>query len=330
MNDKEQRRKKRFLIIALFLMVWILIPLCVVATYTWISISKTPKVSDMEMSINSGTGLQIAWSADAPEEEWGQQLDFTDAVTNDPILLPVTWSEQDGRFYAARFGTDGRMIDVGVALSDEKDANGRDGYYVKFTVFGRSDEDVRVQLKDGAVTTDGNGLIGSYLIGTPVWNADDTRHEDAGRGAQFATRVGLRITNVNADGTTNGPSTFYVYEPNADRHNGNVDGVVDTPSVNGTPYLTARERLIRQTAFAWSESTPVQHGTLDWHAGSFEEDVTLFSLDAEELVKIDVYIWLEGNDVDCVNAFGSSEAQITANLQFDALPKGSSGLVPIP
>ncbi|MBQ6829819.1 MAG: hypothetical protein IJO59_01695 [Clostridia bacterium] len=330
MHDKEQKRKKRFLIIALFLMVWILLPLCVVATYTWLSISKTPKVSDMEMTINSGTGLELAWSVNAPEEEWGQQLNFTDAVTNDPILLPVTRSQQDDCFYAARFGADGRIIDVGTALSDDKDANGRDGYYVKFTLYARTDENVRVQLKDGSVTADGNGLGGTYVIGTPVWDAEETRHADAGRGAQYATRVGLRVTPLDTDGAPRGASEFYVYEPNADRHNGAQTGFVDTPSVSGAPHLTARERLIRQTAFTWRESTPVEHDVLAWEAGAFEDEATLFTLDAQEKVQLDVYVWLEGNDADCVNAFGSEAALLTANLQFEALPKGSSGLVPIP
>lgn len=328
MHHKDQKRKKRFLIVALFLMVWILLPLFVVATYTWIAISKTPKVSDMEMTINSGKGLQLAWEADAPDEAWGQQLIFTDAVTNDPILLPVTWSDRDGHFLAVRFGSDGRMTNSGIALSDERDANGQDGYYVKFTVFGRTDEDVRVKLTEGGVTADGNGLSGTYLIGTPVWNAEKLQHEDAGRGAQYAVRMGFRVTKRTADGLPSDDSRFYIYEPNADRGEGDRNGMVDTPSIDGTPQLAARERLIRQTSFSWQESVPVEHGLLRWQAGTFEEDVTLFELSEDEIVQIDVYVWLEGKDRDCVNAV--SGALLTANLQFTAVPKGGSGLVPIP
>ncbi len=328
MHPKEQKRKKRFLIVALFLMVWVLLPLFVVATYTWLSLTKTPKVSDMEMTINSGAGLQLAWTADAPDEAWGQQLDFTDTVTNDPILLPVTWSEQDGCFLTARFGADGRMMDTGIALSDERDANGRDGYYVKFTVFGRTDQNVRVSLTEGAATADGGGLTGTYLIGTPVWNAEKLRHEDGGRGAQYATRMGFRITKRRVDGLPSSMPRFYIYEPNADRGVGDNSGFADTPSVDGTPHLTARERLIRQTAFSWGESTPVEHGVLRWQTGTFEGDATLFELANDEIVQIDVYIWLEGKDRDCVNAV--SGALLSANLQFTAVPDGGSGLVPIP
>ena len=53
----------------------------------------------------------------------------------------------------------------------------------------------------------------------------------------------------------------------------------------------------------------------------------LFHLDAEEMVRIDLYVWLEGQDVDCINEI--HKAQILANIQFSASGEGQSGLVPI-
>ena len=327
-QHREQKKKKMFLIIALLLMVLILIPLCTVATYTWLTISRTPKISDMEMTINSSPALQLAWSLDATEEEWSQRLDFIDAVDSDAILTPVTRSDRDDCFYAARIGTDGRMIDAGIALSDEKDANGRDGHYVHFTVYGRTGQDVRVTLAPSAPTVDGTGLTGTYLVGTPLWQAEEIRHTDGGCGAQDATRVGLRVTRIAADGQEEAP-TFYVYEPNAASPMSEASGYVPTPSVDGEENLVPAERLIRQSTFTWREQYPVRRDVVDWSVGEFLEDVTLFELTPEEKVKIDVYIWLEGKDVDCVNALGSG-AMISANLQFAADTGSGSGLVPIP
>ena len=324
----EQKKKKKFLVIALLLMVLILIPLCVVVTYTWLTISRTPKISDMEMTINSSPALQLAWSPDAAEEEWSQRLEFTDAVDPDAILIPVTRSDRDDCFYAARMGTDGRMIDAGIALSDEKDANGRDGHYVHFTVYGRTGQDVRVTLAPSAATVDGTGLTGTYLVGTPLWQAEEIRHIDGGYGAQDATRVGLRVTRLAADGSEEEP-TFYIYEPNAESHVSDASRYVPTPSIDGEENLVPAERLIRQSAFTWREQYPVERDVVDWSVGEFLEDVTLFELAPEEKVKIDVYIWLEGKDVDCVNALGSG-ALISGNIQFLADTDNGSGLVPIP
>ncbi len=326
-DRQDTRRKRRFLVIALILVLLVLLPLSTVATYTWLAISKTPKVSDMEMTINSNPGLQLAWAADAAEEAWGQQLLFTDAVPQDTLLTPVTYSAAEDCFFTARFGADGRMIDVGDKLNDEMDANGRDGHYVKFTVYGRTGQNVEVSLSP-AVALQGGGSAGTYLIGEPLWQEDTLTHKDGGAGAQYATRIGLRITKQSADGTADAP-TFFVYEPNADGHIGGSLGMVDTPSVDGTETLVPPEQLIRQSTSTWEEAYPVQRDLVVYTPGTFTEEVTLFTLDPTQRVQIEVYLWLEGKDVDCVNALGVN-ARIFANLQFSAQAEGGSGLVPIP
>jgi hypothetical protein len=44
-------------------------------------------------------------------------------------------------------------------------------------------------------------------------------------------------------------------------------------------------------------------------------------------VQISLYIWLEGQDVDCTNAL--EETRILANIQFDAVGESGTGLVPV-
>ena len=327
-DRQDTRRKRRFLVIALILLLLVPLPLSTVATYTWLAISKTPKVSDMEMTINSNPGLQLAWSADAAEEDWGQQLLFTDAVPQDTLLTPVTYSAAEDCFFTARFGADGRMIDVGDKLNDEMDANGRDGHYVKFTVYGRTEQNVEVSLSPAVTLQGGSGNAGTFLMGTPVWQQETLSHTDGGYGAQYATRVGMRITKQLQDGSTQTP-TFFVYEPNADRHIEGEQGVVDTPSVDGDTTLVPTAQLIRQTTTTWQEANPVERDVVLRTPGTFLEEPLLFTLDPTQRVKIEVYIWLEGKDVDCVNALGVN-ARIFANLQFSAQAEGGSGLVPIP
>ena len=45
-------------------------------------------------------------------------------------------------------------------------------------------------------------------------------------------------------------------------------------------------------------------------------------------MKIDLYIWLEGQDIDCLNAI--QRAQLEANIQFTGDTESQSGLTPIP
>ena len=97
--------------------------LLTVASYTWFSLSRTPRVSDMNMYINSQTGMEI--SADPLAEEWELQLDFRELVDVTTTLRPITWSDKEQQFYAAVYGIDGRLTDFASwqPLTDEKNAH---------------------------------------------------------------------------------------------------------------------------------------------------------------------------------------------------------------
>lgn len=327
-NEHLNRYKHRNLTLWLLMILLILLPLCAVVTYTWFAISRTPKVSDMEMTINCNAGFQLAWSPDAAEEAWGPHLAFVDAVPDKTLLTPVTWSEANGCFYTTNFGADGRVKDIGVRLSDERDTNDRDGHYIKFTLYGRTGEHVDVSLAPAAEEKNGTACTGTYLLGPPLWDAEQILHVDEGGGAQYAIRVGLRITTLDAATRHEKGSTFFIYEPNGDRHVNGTDGYIPTPSMDGTDSLVPQERLLLQTASSWAESNPVQRDVVQYALGEFETETALFELTADELVRMDVYIWLEGMDADCVNAIGQL-GRIFANLQFLAEPHDHSGIVPI-
>ena len=74
----------------MFYVLVILMSLLTVASYTWFSLSRTPRVSNMYMFINSVSGLEI--SEDPLAEEWQLQLDFREMVDVTPLLRPITWS----------------------------------------------------------------------------------------------------------------------------------------------------------------------------------------------------------------------------------------------
>lgn len=326
----EQRQKKRT---AMYLYVlFALLVLLVTATYTWFSLSQTPRVSSMEMYVSSSVGIQLAENYDAEEEEWGIVLDFQNLIGEETILQPASWSAKQNCFVTAFYGTDGRTIpNKYTLLTDEQNANRSDehAYYVKGTFYARSDMDVDVSLGEAVEVNEGQNTAGTYIIGTPVWNDQSILHEDGGMGAETAIRMGIRITPVDElTGREIDSSDFYIYEPNYDVHiDENIEGDVETLSVDGGVYEDTAY-MIYQTASAWTEAYPVQRDVTIKSLGEFTSDTYLFSLRAGEMVKIDLYLWLEGQDVDCTNLI--DEAQILANVQFDAEYGGQSGLVDIP
>ena len=52
----------------------------------------------------------------------------------------------------------------------------------------------------------------------------------------------------------------------------------------------------------------------------------MFTIYENEVVMIRLYLWLEGQDVDCINAI--SDAKITASIQFLAVSDEESGMQP--
>jgi hypothetical protein len=124
------------------------------------------------------------------------------------------------------------------------------------------------------------------------------------------------------------PSEFFIYEPNTDSHiEEESTGYINTPSIDGTDHLVDSDYLIRQTASTWTEAYPVQRDVVIKDLGEFIDNPTLFTIGTNEMVKIDLYIWLEGQDVDCTNEI--QKAQILANIQFVGDAGSHSGLVPI-
>ena len=285
----------------------------------------------MAMYVNADPGLEIAVRYDAPDEEWGQKVDFVDLVDDDYPLKPATWSDERQCLVTLNYGFDGRSTGDYLHLTDEQNANKHDGngYYVAGTFYARSEQDCSVILAEAVELNEGENGAGTYVIGTPIWNAEELIHTDGGSGAECAIRIGFRVTHINAEtGDAEGGSEFFIYEPNCDTHIGDAEGFVTTTSIDGTEQLTNDEHMIIQGSSSWTEAYPVQRKVTIRDLGEFRQNRALFTLLAGEKVKIELYVWLEGQDIDCINKI--VEAQILANLQFHVDYGGQSGLVDIP
>ena len=344
---RKKIKKTPYILFYLYLLV-VLLVVSTVASYTWFTLSMTPQVSNLNVYITSGAGLELSATPDA--EVWSNQLDifsteelskFKGSDTKKPSLRQATWSKRDQCFYGPLYGYDGRLMTFSEVdynkleivswypLNDEINANTTlpSSYYMKATLYARSGQPTDVNLAepmwlDMEQTVKGSG---TYLVGDP----------NTGRGPETAVRMGFRMTYVDSGGNPLGEtSPMYVYEPNADRH---VDGSTEyiptysvdefRPRGDDDPteepenwFLVEEEQLIKQS-FSRSASEP----------GDFITNPTLFSIKPGEIVRIELYIWLEGQDVDCSNAMsdGVTTTKINANIQFTGTTESQSGMVPI-
>jgi len=326
-NAKKNRFSRKTMIMIYFYIILLMLILSVTATYTWFSLSRNLRVSDMTVLVSTHSGLEL--SLDLNSEEWGNSLSFDDMVNESAPLRPVTWSENEQRFYAAHYNIGGRVINW-TPLTDQVNSNNdtHEGYYVVGTFYARTGQDVNVFLTPAMELEEGVKGSGTYVIGKPLWNSEEIAHDNAGKGAENAIRIGIRIDYLDENGQAlPDGSRFFIYEPNCDKHLNETEGYVDTPSIDGSTSLVPEEYIIKQTHSTWTEADPVQNGVQIHTFGEFESDTKLFSLKKEQKAMIRLYIWLEGQDVDCTNEI--KEAMIFANIQFKAEPDNQSGLVPV-
>lgn len=329
MDTKENSRVKgKLKLVFYFYAILLLFVLLTAASYTWFSISKTPRVSSLSMYVSADFRLELALKVDS--EEWGSQLSYADMVPDNTPLRPVTWSEKDGCFYAAVYGRDGRLTGRWDKLSDERNANKNnyESYYCVGTFYARSSENVTVSLSPAVEVEEGLAGAGTFLVGAPLWDYDELAHVNAGQGAENAVRIGIKITHLDENDLPTGEDPiFYIYEPNCDKHTDGTEGYAATPSIDGSDALVPSDRLLTQTHSVWTEADPVENNVQIYTFGEFNTPVELFYLEGGSKVKIQLYIWLEGQDVDCTNVI--KEAQILASIQFGAVSEGGSGLTPI-
>lgn len=328
MRNQVEKKRKPFMILVYWVMIMTLFSLLVTATYTWFSISRTPKVGNMGLHVNAPAGLSL--STEPEGAEWVQQVNVADLIGETTPLRPVTWSETDQCFYAVVYGIDGRQTGQYIKLSDNTNANRNDiyGYYIKFTLYATSEADVKVKLTEAMELNDGRDGAGTYLIGSPIWDSEQILHSDGGNGAQNAIRVGFKFTPLVDGDEQSTESQFFIYEPNSDTHLSGEQGYVDTPSIDGSPTLVSSDKLISQTSTTWTEADVVERSVVVKEMGDFLTDTNLISIKAQEVFKIDIYLWLEGQDIDCKD-LGTKETQIMANIQFYADTEGQSGMQPI-
>ena len=323
-DELEDNKKRKFRIVLYFYMIFVLLILTVTSTYAWFSLTKTPRISNMAIYVNSPSGMEISLRPNG--NDWSQHLSYLDMVSETAPLRPVTWSERDGRFYSANYDIYGRRVNTWTPLSDDVHSNRANyvGYYCMGTFYARTDSKVKVSLAPAVAVAGGSGGSGTFLMGEPVWDAEKIVHSNGGQGAENAMRIGIKITRLDEYEIPTSETEFYIYEPNSNTHYDGTSGYKKTLSIHGNDSLVPDERIIKQTSTTWKDIKPVEKGTLSCSFGEFTTDTELFQMEKDEKVMIQLYIWLEGQDYDCNNSM--KDAKILTNIQFAATTIPESGM----
>ena len=341
-NRKERKNRLKSLVLLLFLTIVLLST----STYAWFTANRSVAIDPINVQIAASSGLQISTNA----SEWKTLITNTDITGPTGYsghknqlpgeLAPVSTAGTVTGGYLKFFkGVVEGDADNGGAMSLTASASpdevaGTSGDYIAFDVF------LKVDDAEGAdiFLTNGSGVKST---------AGETD-----KGLQYAARYAFVIEGNGASNTAagtaqgwTGGSSAIIVEPNYDAHNASgvnhastyygISTTAGTSGVAAVPYKGVRAAIsdpivlsstlgsgASATYFADIPTlyrTNVEYSnagtTYEAYKGSTKEAHLLmpFHLDTG-ITKVRIYMWVEGQDIDCENA--ASGAFLTYKLGF--------------
>ena len=338
-KQRQKRRKQRLLL--LLLLLFGTGTLLTTSTYAWFTSNKNVSVEALDVSIEAKNGIQISadgtnWKAMVQKNDLAgaRTGKYQTAVNQLPTVLePVSTAaivDANGRL-PMYYGTvetstseahNGQYILTAVKEEDKDDstrATGEPaGKYIAFDLFFKVNVDTPVYL------TGGSGVKSNDEKDTGIKNASRIAFVNLGNIADGSALADIQGLNAGA------ASTVTLWEQNYDVHT--PSGVAQAKDVYGLDTvqnggtLLAYKGLINTITTAEdilqsdsSDASKFQSVTPTITTPeTFLDNQSLFTLKAG-ITKIRIYMWVEGQDVDCENnASGGSikfDLKITTNAE---------------
>ncbi len=318
-KKNERKRRKIFLAIIMILFVGVVLT---ASTYAWFTANRTVTVEAIDVQVSTSQGLQISTDA----SNWKSIVTNTD-------ITGVNWSGAlnqipQGNSTAVPVSTIGTVnnglldmykgtIDTGTGggniLIAEKSTEtlGTSGDFVVFDLFFQSSAAQTVYLTS-------NSSVVAKGTSTGIQNAARVAFIKEGSvayGSSAADAQALR-----------GEVSKWIWEPNYDVHT--AAAVNNALNVYGTTVgQTGGSKLPYKgvkAPIAKANNIPLNSSSTEYFAdvttvGSLASGIPtsgyLNAFDvAEGVTKVRIYMWIEGQDVDCEDR--ASGGQLTFNLQF--------------
>lgn len=329
---KNQRKKRRLLLTLLMLL------LCGgvlgTSTYAWFTANKTVTVSDINVTVSASNGIQVSvdgtnWKTVISNDDIINAHDTYAAAVNQlpqgsNTLAPVsTIGEIDTTSgFVKMFTGDIRSNESGdytLVASRSIETDGTAGNFIAFDLFVQVTEDTQVYLTS-------NSGASAYGTSTGIENA--SRMAFVLEGTQ---PVGSALGTIQGIKASTGSEEVVIWELNNDAHTAAAVsnaisnyGITTTAGTGNTaiPYYgvkadiaQALNILLNSTATDYFApvSPTISTTTEGIPASAYQE---LLELPAG-ISKVRIYMWLEGQDVDCEN--NASGGSVTFNVQMSSL-----------
>ena len=307
---KKNTKKKLKDIRSAIVMMCVMVAMMSTASYAWFTLSASPTVVGMQMTAAaSGGGLTIANATESGLADTYYSNIIIKDTNETKMLKPVTPNlETVGAFKSPIYTGDTVTGLAAIPEADQKTYVAKYTYWLKST----ANEDggtVGVGIIVGGQQA-GNAMgLSSGDDSTPLLNGSFVRPSEKNPVAKDvdpanAVRVGFVLTNTTSQTVRESLNKLIIWEPNAD----NNDVATLAPQTVDNGINTEIENFIKLRSN--TDGTIVKGGS-----GNISD--VLFTMENGKEVKIEMYVWLQGSDLQCGNEIqaGNLEAQI----QFTAI-----------
>lgn len=326
MSKKKQKKTSLKSSILLLLLMALLL---ITSSYAWFTANQQVTVSQLQVNVKASNGLQI--SADA--QNWKtvlEKADLENAAATYPVLVnqlpskdlePVSTSGNAtagklDMFYGTVTADENQGGEYFLSATKQSETTGATGKYIAFDLFLKVDVPTTIYMTPNSKVS---------MVGTD-------------KGLQNAARVGFvnegNIENgLPADlrNLSNGTSAD-IWEPNYDTHTpGGIDAArdyysLDVPAAGGpvVPYFGIKANIdpniipMKQLTTTNPDANYFAPVTPKYTTAADNAITKEFMNLPTGVTKIRVYMWIEGQDVDCEN--GASGSDVTFDLQFTVAP----------
>jgi predicted ribosomally synthesized peptide with SipW-like signal peptide len=322
---KRKSNKKK--VTSLILLLLLSIVMLGTTTYAWFTANQVVTINSINVKVEASNGLQISTNA----AQWKSVITnsdilagYTGSVNQFPIYVTnvstdSTVDQTTGRLnmYRAVVGNDATTGDYNIYTAKETDTAGSTGNYVAFDIFLRVDKTQTIYL-----TSDSDVVAKEGTEDRGLKNAARIAFVTLGHGEStdsVSALTGLR-NNVSAKAL--------IWEPNADAHTQMVSDTV-APEYGVTlvagantqyygvnkviPTPTNLKELVNGTNT--SDATLVNPGIVTKEVNSVYKEA--FDL-AAGVTKMRIYMWIEGQDIDCENNATGSDIEFNLQLSTES------------
>ncbi len=265
-------------------------------TYAWFSTGTQATVNSFDVNVEAAAGAILIATTPAS----GDKLSFTGSVTvnndeyNGKNLTPVSTTDPTGKFYTATLSADGTKI-----TSDEVTTNisGTTAHWIEFDLYFYNPSDTTLPVYVDGGTTVGlvsgqTGTEGSFLATRVAYTAFTP--------VNFASNGDITTSHSTVGAT-------YIFEPNAKIHT--AAGVNAGATQNSK--ATYKGVKAEATDIVLATDTASLAAVTTYEIG---DATAILSLGAKQVGKVTVRIWIEGQDVDCLNDIAGKP--FASNLKF--------------